>query len=120
MSICKANNECPPISKKLSSGFMSLMPNNAFVITSYSIHYTKLYDKEDLRQNVPLKAFLENPTVNGLCSLVCADAEEAVGYNFTHATDLSHLPLTDKQKRLWIISQLEKTNPAYNIPFTFV
>ena len=38
---------------------------------------------------------------------------------FVHQVDLINLPLTSNQKRLWIISQMNKKNPAYNLSFTY-
>ena len=37
----------------------------------------------------------------------------------THLTDLSNLPLSSNQRRLWISYQQDKFNPAYNIAFTY-
>src|SRR5450759_4301416 len=36
-----------------------------------------------------------------------------------HLTDFTNLPLSSNQKRLWIISQQDKFNPAYNILLTY-
>ena len=76
--------------------------------------------KEELHQNISLKTFLENQTIIGLCSIIertsVSDANEN---KFEHQTDLSSLPLSDNQKRLWIVSRLDSLNPAYNIVFTY-
>src|SRR5450756_2039841 len=36
-----------------------------------------------------------------------------------HLTDFTNLPLSSNQKGLWIISQQDKFNPAYNILLTY-
>ena len=35
-----------------------------------------------------------------------------------HITEHSNLPLSSNQKRIWIISQMYRSNPAYNLGFT--
>src|SRR5450759_1811071 len=36
-----------------------------------------------------------------------------------HLTDLTNLPLSSNQKRLWIIYQQDKLNPSYNLLLTY-
>src|ERR1035437_279279 len=39
--------------------------------------------------------------------------------NIVHLTDLANLPLSSNQKRLWILFQQDKLNPAYNLSFFY-
>jgi amino acid adenylation domain-containing protein len=96
--------------------------DNFFDIGGHSLLALQILNriKEELHQNISLKTFLDNPTINGLCSIIDkvkgpVEAETEI----VHLTDLSHLALSDNQKRLWIIYKLDSSNPAYNIPFTY-
>ncbi len=76
--------------------------------------------KEEFGINLPLKSFLDNPTINKLNKVI----QHELGIPVTREeivphTDMEFLPLSASQKRLWIISKLEKYNPAYNIPFSY-
>lgn len=77
--------------------------------------------KEEFHQSIALNVFLDNPTVSKLSSLLTDETEEGdYKEDIVHLTDLSKLALSDNQRRLWIISNLDKKNPAYNIPFTYL
>ncbi|GAI61370.1 unnamed protein product, partial [marine sediment metagenome] len=36
-----------------------------------------------------------------------------------HLTNMTDLPLSSGQKRLWVISRLDKFNPSYNLSYTY-
>ena len=76
--------------------------------------------KEALGFKISLKEFLDNPTINKLSAFI---AEKNLKQTFKNDAktdvDLNHFPLSYIQKRIWIISQLDSANVAYNIPFTY-
>jgi amino acid adenylation domain-containing protein len=76
--------------------------------------------KEELNFNISLKTFYENPTINKLNSIITQSNQvlTRVTENIPEIS-LTNLPLSSNQKRLWIVSQLDGLNPAYNIPFTY-
>ncbi len=76
--------------------------------------------KEEFGVDLSLKTFLDNPTMNKLSLVI--DKESGIPVlteEFIPLTGLGSLPLSINQKRLWIISKLEKYSPAYNIPFSY-
>ena len=76
--------------------------------------------KEELDFNISLKSFYENPTINKLSSLL---EKDKVSLNdrpsFGPSANLTNFALTSSQRGIWISSQFNASNPAYNIPFTY-
>ncbi|HNW56145.1 MAG TPA: amino acid adenylation domain-containing protein [Bacteroidales bacterium] len=76
--------------------------------------------KEELGIKVTLKEFLDNPTVNKLCSGFSLEEKKPEPVEKSvQKIDLENYPLSFMQKSIWIVSKLDVANPAYNIPFTF-
>ena len=76
--------------------------------------------KEEFKVNISLKSFYDNPTINKLSSLITTDKvpEEHV-HEFTTVNSYKNLPLSANQKAIWIYTQFNSSNPAYNIPYTY-
>jgi amino acid adenylation domain-containing protein len=76
--------------------------------------------KEVFGIGIQLSLFLNNPTIRTLSEIVKKEVPgTAVSKKMNHLTDLTNLPLSDDQRRLWTVSQFDKLNPAYNILFTY-
>jgi amino acid adenylation domain-containing protein len=76
--------------------------------------------KEEFGQDISLKEFLNSPTINKLSLFFEEkDVSYVIKTEKPSLVDLSNQPLSLIQKRIWIISQLDPLNPAYNIPFTY-
>ena len=76
--------------------------------------------KEVFNINIPLNRFFLKPTVNELVSIIKTESSVAPEKElFPVVTDLTCLPLSSDQKRMWTINQLNPFSPAYNIPFTY-
>ncbi len=79
--------------------------------------------KDKLNIAISLKDFLNNPTIEKIKRFTCDIPENLSNNNnapqIDHLTELTHLPLTNTQERLWLIAKFDGDNPAYNIPFTF-
>ncbi|MEI6047794.1 MAG: amino acid adenylation domain-containing protein [Bacteroidota bacterium] len=75
--------------------------------------------KEELGFKISLKDFLDHSTINRLWSRLAKEYLPQSGKDeLVVNVDLNNFPVTNTQKRIWIISQLEGLNPAYNIPFS--
>lgn len=74
--------------------------------------------------NIPLERFLEAPSVDSLEQVISknkeGESEPQAKIVLQHTEELSKLPLTNTQSRIWISSLLNKSNPSYNIPYTFL
>ncbi len=75
--------------------------------------------KEEMGFKISLKDFLDNSTINKLTSKLAGEYTSMKGSSEVKGKiDLTNFPLTYTQKRIWIVSQLDGSSPAYNIPFT--
>ncbi len=82
---------------------------------------SRIRDKFNI--NISLKDFLNNPSIEKI-KLFIGNIPEPINSRkqvpqIEHLTELTKLPLTNTQKRLWLIAKMNSSNPAYNIPFTF-
>ncbi len=79
--------------------------------------------KDKLQITISLKDFLDNPTIEKLKKFIGEKPEiksnDKTTQPIEHITNLSRLPLTNTQKRLWLIDKINGAIPSYNIPFTF-
>ena len=76
--------------------------------------------KEELGFKITLKDFLDNPTINKLYSTFFSkETDKIKKEKLIEKIDVTNFPLSFIQKRIWIVSQLDSLNPAYNIPFTY-
>jgi amino acid adenylation domain-containing protein len=76
--------------------------------------------KEEIGIKITLKDFLDNPTINKLNDkFIKEKTADAIKAEAIKEIDITNFPLSFIQKRIWIVSQLDGLNPAYNIPFTY-
>lgn len=108
---------------KESFGIDNIEPTDDFIqIGGHSLLALQILTsvKEKYSVNIGLQEFLENPTIENLNKIVSERSgggyEEISG--LTHLSETEKLPITDTQKRLFYIAQLNDESPAYNIPFT--
>jgi amino acid adenylation domain-containing protein len=101
--------------------------DNFFDLGGHSLLAVQILNniKEKFNTTVSLQKFLSDPTIESLSRMIGSSESKNVTVSkepYIHLTDHSHLPLSDAQKRLWTISNLNKTSPAYNIssPFRIV
>jgi amino acid adenylation domain-containing protein/FkbH-like protein len=79
---------------------------------------TRISEKFHIR--LPLESLFSSPTIRGLASLIESAIPE--GPDEPEIIALKHdtrLPVSFDQKRLWVLNQIDRNNPAYNIPFTY-
>ena len=95
--------------------------DNFFEIGGHSLIALQILTriKEDLHLNIPLKTFIDNPTVNRLCSIISTSDATWNAVDLVHLTDTINLPLTRNQKRLWLISKLQPDELLYIISITY-
>ncbi len=75
--------------------------------------------KEVFNISIPLNRFFVKPTINELVSIINQEGSVTVEKDESdNIADLTFLPLSSDQKRMWTIHQLNRFSPAYNIPFT--
>ncbi len=108
---------------KSQIGISEIAPDdNFFELGGHSMLALQIISriKEDFHQKISLKSFLDNPTVNSICSLLKISEEPGREmYGPADNIDLSFLPLSNSQKRIWIFSRLDSDNPSYNISSTY-
>ena len=96
--------------------------NDNFVeLGGHSLQATQLISRlrSALQVEVPLRKFLENPTVTRLVEFVeeChRGGPQHKTEPITRASRDGELPLSFAQQRLWFLDQMDPGNPAYNIP----
>ena len=69
---------------------------------------------------LPLESLFSTPTISGLISKIESEipsAEDEPVIAVLAAND--RLPVSYDQKHLWILNQIDRNNPSYNIPFTY-
>ena len=128
----KALSDTTPIEKntgvilniwKLMTGISEIgLDENFFELGGQSLLALQITTriKEELNFTVSLKSFYENPTINKLSSIIKNDQPNQPSSSETVRTSrLTNLPLSASQKGIWIYSQFNSSNPAYNIPFTY-
>lgn len=69
----------------------------------------KIY--KQLGKSISVKSFLEQPTILGIKEKLITKEYIPIPKN----VDAEHYPLTTSQKRIWVLSQFESGNKAYNI-----
>jgi acyl carrier protein len=75
--------------------------------------------RQYFRQEVPLRALFEAPTVAGLAEMIEADARAEQGFPVPVLRPVSRdrdLPLSFAQQRLWFASQLLSGHSLYSLP----
>ena len=97
--------------------------DNFFDVGGHSLLATQVISR--LRQllgvELPLRALFEAPTVAGLAERVEAFERQQEGLEVPPLERVgreSDLPLSFPQQRLWLVHQLNPTDPSYNVPLT--
>jgi amino acid adenylation domain-containing protein len=76
--------------------------------------------KEILHVNVSLAKFMDNPTIGDLSRIIESEKKETeTKEDKSYTIDLSRIPLSASQKRIWILSNVSKGNPSYNVPIAY-
>ncbi len=91
--------------------------DNFFELGGHSLKVTLLVNKisRQLGYEVSVKEVFLNPTISGIISRL----EESSFISIPKVANQESYVLTSSQHRLWILSQFEGGNEAYNIPGTF-
>ncbi|MCE5345210.1 MAG: amino acid adenylation domain-containing protein [Bacteroidales bacterium] len=96
--------------------------DNFFDIGGNSLMVLRLVNKikEKLGVTMSLKAFMNHPTIIQSANYIDSQTQtKEKDIELVHATEMTNLPLTFNQKRLWLISKLRPDIPSYIVPFTF-
>lgn len=88
--------------------------DNFFALGGHSLKVTLLINKikQHLGATIKVKDFFKNPTVEGIIKAMKKDMAGSID----KTTSRVAYPLTPSQNRLWILSQFDGGNAAYNIP----
>lgn len=88
--------------------------DNFFVLGGHSLKVMLLVNKikQRLGTTIKVKDFFQNPTIEGITEVMQKDVYSPI----SKVVDSTSYPLTPSQNRLWILSQFEGGNSAYNIP----
>ncbi len=79
---------------------------------------TRISEKFHVR--LPLKSLFDSPTISGLIEKIALEVPvKSDNLEIIPLDQDGRLPVSFDQKRLWIINQIDWTNPAYNLPFTY-
>ncbi len=87
--------------------------DNFFELGGHSLMISQMFNRVHKRMNksISFKAFYSNPTVTGVSKLLQKDVFKAI----RKAPRSDSYPVTPSQHRLWLLSQIEKSNQAYRI-----
>ncbi len=104
---------------KLEQAFLN---DNFFDYGGHSLLATQLLSRirSKTSKKISLKAFLENPSLKQLVTLVQQQkADETSQIIIKHLGDNELSELSASQKRIWFLYQLEDPGTAYNIPISY-
>jgi amino acid adenylation domain-containing protein len=95
--------------------------DNFFHLGGHSLLATQVTARlrDELRIEIPLRAFFETPTVAGIAAQIDARRRGGQAIEFPPIERVRRdqsLPLSFSQERLWFISQLDPDNTAYHVP----
>ncbi len=95
--------------------------DNFFHLGGHSLLATQVTARlrDELRIELPLRAFFETPTVAGIAQQIDARRRSGQAVDFPAIESVPRdqsLPLSFSQERLWFISQLDPDNTAYHVP----
>jgi amino acid adenylation domain-containing protein/FkbH-like protein len=98
------------------------LDDDFFYLGGHSLLASQVINRvsEKFHIKLPIESLFSSPTIKGLISKI----ESAIpsGIDEPDIINLNPdglLPVSSDQKRLWIINQIYRKNPAYNIPFTY-
>ena len=88
--------------------------DNFFALGGHSLKATQLLNKvrHNLGYQLKLKDFFAQPTIENIVTVM----QKTESISIPKTTNEINFPLTPSQKRLWVLSQFEGGNAAYNIP----
>ena len=97
--------------------------DNFFEIGGHSLLATQVISRvrRSLEIDPPLRLLFESPTVEKLAAWVDRarrEGQNALPPPITPVSREAVLPLSFAQQRLWVVDQLEPSNPLYNVPRT--
>jgi amino acid adenylation domain-containing protein len=97
--------------------------DNFFEIGGHSLLATQVISRvrRSLEIDPPLRLLFESPTVEKLAAWVDQtrrEGQNALPRPITPISRETALPLSFAQQRLWVVDQLEPSNPLYNVPRT--
>ena len=98
------------------------LEDDFFFLGGHSLLASQVINRvsEKYHIRLPIEALFTSPTVKGLISKIeSAIPSGTVEPVIVNLSQDSRLPLSSDQKRLWIINQIYRSNPAYNIGFTY-
>ena len=77
--------------------------------------------RETFEVSLTFREFLENSTIIKLSKLIdnTIDKSDGTSIDLVHLKSGQNLPLTNNQKRLWVISKLRPDEPIYIIPINY-
>lgn len=119
-----------PTQKRMFDVWASVLKSQAFTIDDdffdiggNSLLAIKLINNisETCGVNLTFMDIINMPTISLLASRIDQNASEAGSApELVHLTQRNHLPLTNNQKRLWLISMLNPELPLYNIRIPYI
>ncbi|MBW1295660.1 amino acid adenylation domain-containing protein [Aquimarina litoralis] len=91
--------------------------DNFFELGGHSLKITLLVNKikQHLDLDLSVRDMFLNPTIKGVVSKL----ETSIYSNIPKASQKESYSLTSSQRRIWVMSQFEEGNVAYNIPVAF-
>ncbi|MFO7574807.1 MAG: condensation domain-containing protein, partial [Bacteroidales bacterium] len=128
-----ANDYTPPVSEteslvvKIWEELLGIrgigLDDDFFFLGGHSLLASQVINRISGEFNItlPLETLFSTPTIKGLVAKIESTIPTAAARDpekVTHDPD-GILPVSFDQKRLWIINQIDRNNPAYNIPFTY-
>ncbi len=92
--------------------------DNFFRLGGHSLKVTQLINRinKELSATIQVKEVFTYPTIASLSEKI---TDTTIFQTIPKATLSEYYPLTSSQKRLWVLSQFEGGNMAYNIPGVF-
>ena len=98
------------------------LEDDFFYLGGHSLLASQVINRisEKFHIRLPLETLFGSPTISGLINRI--KSEVPTVQEETAVVSLNPdgpLPVSFDQKRLWILNQIDRNNPAYNIPFTY-
>lgn len=99
--------------------------DNFFDLGGHSLNATHVITrvKQILHCDIPLRVLFETPTIYSFARRINDQLESVGGINYhriERAPVQENYQLSNAQKRLWFLTQMESDNPFYNIPWSVV
>jgi len=88
-----------------------------FMLGGHSLKATKLIGEysHQFNKKISLRAIFEHPSPFGHAQLL-VDLEEVTHQEIPKVSEMDDYPISDAQRRLWVLSQFEEGLVAYNMP----